>query len=395
MKNIAVLGSTGSIGSSTLGVVEAYPEHFNVVALAAGRNLDSVRRQVALHAPAVVSLSRAEDARALAAEFSSTRFVSGPEGLHEVACGPKSEMVVVALVGTLGLAPTVAAIRAGKDIALANKESLVTAGKLVMDEARTAGIRLLPVDSEHCAIHQILHAGPATDVARIVLTASGGPFRTWSSDDIANASIEEALTHPSWRMGPKVTVDSATMMNKGLEIIEAQYLFGLAEEQIDVLVHPQSLVHSMVEFVDGTLIAQLSVNDMRHPILYALTWPDRLSNRWPRLDLANAPSLAFDSPDSERFPALDLARSAARSGGEMPAVLNAANEVAVQAFLDGRCRLPSITAAVEDTLTQWAPRNRELESLEHALAVDFESRELAARNIRKYGATAVGSEYRC
>jgi 1-deoxy-D-xylulose-5-phosphate reductoisomerase len=395
MKLIAVLGSTGSIGSATLGVVEAYPEHFKIVALAAGRNLDAVRRQVSRHAPAVVSLSRAEDARALSAEFSATRFVSGPEGLQEVACGPECEMVVVAVVGTLGLAPTVAAIRAGKDVALANKETLVAAGELVMAEVRSAGIILLPVDSEHCAIHQILHARPVTDVARIVLTASGGPFRSWPPPDIASATVEQALAHPSWRMGPKITVDSATMMNKGLEIIEAQHLFGLAEAHIDVIVHPQSLVHSMVELVDGSLIAQLSGNDMRHPILYALSWPDRLPSRLPRLDLAGSPPLVFEAPDSERFPALTLARSAARSGGEMPTVLNAANEVAVHAFLEGRCRLPTITATVEDTLTQWAPRNRALESIEHALAVDFESRELAARMIRKYGGAAVGSEYRC
>lgn len=392
MKKIAILGSTGSVGSSTLDVVEAYPEHFKVVALAAGRNLDSVRQQVAHHAPAVVSLSRTEDARALATEFSATRFVSGSEGLLEVACGPESDTVVVSLVGALGLAPTLAAIQAGKDVALANKETLVAAGELVMDAVRKAGIKLLPVDSEHCAIHQILHSHPAGDVARIVLTASGGPFRSWSPADIANASIEDALAHPTWRMGPKITIDSATMMNKGLEIIEAQHLFGLAEEHIDVIIHPQSVVHSGVEFVDGTLIAQLSVNDMRHPILYALTWPDRLPNRLPRLDLADSPPLAFDPPDDDRFPALELARSAARSGGQMPAVLNAANEVAVQAFLEGRCRLPSITAAVEDTLTEWAPRNRALETLEHALAVDHEARELAFRNIRKYGVTAVGSE---
>jgi 1-deoxy-D-xylulose-5-phosphate reductoisomerase len=304
-------------------------------------------------------------------------------------------MVVVALVGAAGLAPTVAAVRAGKDVALANKETLVAAGELVMAEVRSAGIGLLPVDSEHCAIHQILHARPVTDVARIVLTASGGPFRSWTPSDIANASIEQALAHPSWRMGPKITIDSATMMNKGLEIIEAQHLFGLAEAHIDVIVHPQSLVHSMVEFVDGSLIAQLSANDMRHPILYALSWPDRLPNRFPRLDLVSSPPLGFEDPDSERFPALELARAAARSGGEMPTVLNAANEVGVEAFLNGRCRLPSITATVEDTLTQWAPRNRALESIEHALAVDFESRELAARKIRKYSGAAVGSEYRC
>jgi 1-deoxy-D-xylulose-5-phosphate reductoisomerase len=395
MKNIAILGSTGSVGTSTLNVVEAHPEHFQVVALAAGRNLDVLRPQIKAHQPEVVGVARSEDARTLAREFSATRFVSGGEGLEEVACCEEAEMVVAALVGSVGLAPTLAAVRAGKDVALANKETLVVAGSLVMDEVRRAGVELLPVDSEHNAIHQALRVGPEGSAIRLVLTASGGPFRSWSAEEMARATIDDALDHPTWRMGPKISIDSATMMNKGLEIIEAHHLFGFPEERIDVAVHPQSLIHSLVEYVDGTTIAQLSVNDMRHPILYALSWPDRQANRLPRLDLVNAPALTFEAPDEVRFPALGLARSALRAGGEMPAVLNAANEVAVAAFLEGRCALPAVAATVADTLEGWNMNNRPLEDLEQALAADREAREIARTKIRKYLVNGAGSEIRC
>lgn len=395
MKNIAILGSTGSVGTSTLNVVEAHPEHFQVVALAAGRNLDVLRPQIKAHQPEVVGVARPEDARTLASEFSNIRFVSGSEGLEEVACCEEAEMVVAALVGSVGLAPTLAAVRAGKDVALANKETLVVAGSLVMDEVRRAGVELLPVDSEHNAIHQALRVGPEGSAIRLVLTASGGPFRSWSAEEMARATIDDALDHPTWRMGPKISIDSATMMNKGLEIIEAHHLFGFPEERIDVAVHPQSLIHSLVEYVDGTTIAQLSVNDMRHPILYALSWPDRQANRLPRLDLVNAPALTFEAPDEVRFPALGLARSALRAGGEMPAVLNAANEVAVAAFLEGRCALPAVAATVADTLEGWNMNNRPLEDLEQALAADREAREIARTKIRKYLVNGAGSEIRC
>lgn len=395
MKRLGVLGSTGSIGTSTLSVVEAFPDRFQIVALAAGRNVDLLRSQVARHRPAVVAVSRTEDARILAREFADTRVVAGFDGLEEVACCQDVEMVVSALVGSVGLAPTVAAIRAGKDIALANKETMVVAGDLVNTEAERAGINLLPVDSEHVALHQALGRGSSAGVARLVLTASGGPFRTWSSDRMAQATVSDALAHPTWRMGPKITVDSATMMNKGLEIIEAHYLFAMPADCIEVVIHPQSLIHSMVEYIDGTMIAQLAPNDMRFPILYALSWPDRLPSRMPRLDLAAAPPMTFETPDEEKFPALGLARSALRAGGEMPAVLNAANEVAVASFLDGRCPLPAIAMTVDTTLERWSTRNRPLASIEQALAADRDARDVAREEIRKYLHAEVGSENRC
>jgi 1-deoxy-D-xylulose-5-phosphate reductoisomerase len=331
----------------------------------------------------------------LAREFTTTRFVSGTRGLEEVASFESADLVVSALVGAIGLVPSVTAIRAGKDVALANKETLVVAGELVVAEARTAGVHLTPVDSEHAALHQILDRSPVAFVARLVLTASGGPFRTWSAQQIAAASVSDALAHPTWKMGPKITVDSATMMNKGLEIVEAHHLFEISEDRIEVLVHPESLVHAMVEYIDGTTVAQMAPNDMRFPILYALSRPDRLANPLPSLDLAGAPPMTFERPDEGRFPALGLARSALRAGGEMPAVLNAANEVAVAAFLDHRCPLPAIVHTVAATLERWSARNRQLLAIEQALAADQDAREIAREELRKYLRVEVGSEKRC
>jgi 1-deoxy-D-xylulose-5-phosphate reductoisomerase len=384
MKNIAILGSTGSVGTSTVNIVEAFPNRFRIVALGAGRRLDILRAQIEAHRPMVVGVERPDDARALAREFSATRFVCGGEGLEEVASCEAAEMVVAALVGSIGLAPTVAAVRAGKDIALANKETLVMAGSFVMEEVRRAGVELLPIDSEHNAIHQALRVGPDGSAIKLVLTASGGPFRSWSAEQMARATTNDALNHPTWRMGPKITVDSATMMNKGLEIIEAHHLFGFPEERIDVVIHPQSLIHSLVEYIDGTTIAQLAANDMRHPILYALSWPDRMANQLPRLNLVDAPALTFEAPDEVRFPALGLARSALRAGGEMPAVLNAANEEAVAAFLEGRCAFPGVAATVAETLEGWDDCGRPLEDFEQALAADRAARDLAQKKMRKY-----------
>jgi 1-deoxy-D-xylulose-5-phosphate reductoisomerase len=395
MKHLAVLGSTGSIGRSTLSVVESHPDRFRILALAAGRNIVVLRGQIARHRPMVVAVADPEDAKTLAREFLDTRFVSGVEGLEEVACCDEAELVVNGLTGSVGLAPTVSAIRAGHDIALANKESLVMAGELIMSEVERAGVILLPVDSEHAAIHQVLGSQPPIGVARLVLTASGGPFRDWPSHRIAQASVADALAHPTWKMGPKTTIDSATMMNKGLEIIEAHHLFAMPEEKIAVIVHPESLVHSLVEYRDGTSIAQLAPNDMRFPILYALSWPDRLPSRMERLDLGTAPSLSFEAPDEDRFPALGLARQALRDGGELPAVLNAANEVAVTTFLDGGCPLPAIVASVEATLDRWRDRSAPLTSIEQALDVDHDAREIAREQIRKYHSAEVGSEIRC
>jgi len=395
MKRVAVLGSTGSVGTSTLSVVKDFPERFQIVALAAGRNVELLRAQVAQYEPRLVAVARAEDARLLAREFANTRFVHGSDGVEEVASFEAAQMVVSALVGSVGLAPTVAAIRAGKDIALANKETLVVAGDLVTAEAVRAGINLLPVDSEHAALRQALGAAPPDSVKRLILTASGGPFRTWSSKRIAEAKVADALAHPTWKMGPKITIDSATMMNKGLEIIEAHHLFAVPEDSIEVIIHPESLIHSIVEFVDGAQIAQLAPNDMRFPILYALSWPDRLPSRMPGLDLLAVPSITFEPPDEERFPSLRLARAALRAGGEMPAVLNAANEVAVASFLDGMCSLPAIAATVDASLDRWSPRNRPLANIEQALAADREARDLAKEELRKYLHAGVGSESRC
>ena len=384
MKRLAILGCTGSIGRSTLSVVEAFPDRFKVVAVAAGRNLDVLREQVERFRPRLASVADPEAAAGLAADFPDTRWVSGPEGLIEVACHPEADVTVGAIVGSIGLVPTLAAIRAGKDIALANKETLVVAGDLVMAEARRRGVEILPIDSEHNAIHQALRVGPPDGVKRLILTASGGPFRSWDQDRIRSASLDDALAHPTWKMGPKITIDSATMMNKGLEIIEAHHLFGVPESRISVLVHPQSVVHSLVEYIDGTLIAQLSVNDMRFPILYALGWPERLPSPYPPLDLVTAANLEFEAPDPVRFPALDLARAALRENGEMPAVLNAANEVAVAAFLERRIPFGAITEITDRALSRWSSRNQPLESLEQALSADREARLTAEDLVRKY-----------
>jgi 1-deoxy-D-xylulose-5-phosphate reductoisomerase len=395
MKCIAVLGSTGSIGTSTLSVVEAHPDRFRIVALAAGHNIEKLRRQVAVHRPETVAVARAEDASLLAGEFAGSRFVAGAEGLEEVARMELADIVVSALVGSIGLAPSVAAIRTGKDIALANKETLVVAGDLVTAEAERAGVNILPVDSEHAALHQALGTASPDSVARLLLTASGGPFRTWSESRIARATVSDALAHPTWQMGPKITVDSATMMNKGLEIIEAHHLFAMSEDRIDVVVHPESLIHSIVEFQDGAMLAQLAPNDMRFPILYALSWPERLRSGMPGLDLVAVPPMTFERPDEDRFPALELARSALRAGGEMPAVLNAANEEAVSAFLDGGFPLPAIAATVDATLDRWDPRNRPLTTIEQVLEVDREARRVARDVIGKYLYAGTGSDNRC
>ena len=391
MRSLAILGATGSIGRSTLSVVEAFPDRFRVVALAAGRNLALLRRQVERHRPELVAVAGDDAARELASSLPGVEVASGTAGLAAVACHPEADLVVAALVGSIGLAPTVAAIRAGKDIALANKETLVVAGALVMAEVARAGVNLLPVDSEHNAIHQALRVGPPGAVRRLLLTASGGPFRTWSAERIRSATVADALAHPTWRMGPKISVDSATMMNKGLEVIEAHHLFDAPAERIDGVVHPQSLVHSLVEYVDGTLIAQLSVNDMRVPILYALGWPERLVTPLAPLDLVAAGSLTFEAPDGARFPALGLARAALAAGGEMPAVLNAANEVAVALFLDGGCPFPAITDAIARTMDRWAARNRPLVDLEQAFAADREARRYASEALGKCCRSGDGS----
>ncbi len=352
-KNIAILGSTGSIGRNVIKIAAGFPENFTVTGLTAGWNIDLLRQQIAAFAPRMVSVADKEAAVKLQTVLgpdSKTEVVWGREGNEQVAALPETDMVVSAIVGAAGLLPTLAAIRAGKDIALANKETLVMAGRLIMDEVKKHQVRLLPVDSEHSAIAQALEAGRKEDVARIILTASGGPFLDFSGEDLWSVTPEQALNHPNWDMGRKISVDSATLMNKGLEVIEARWLFDVELEKIEVLVHPQSIVHSLVEFVDGSVVAQLGIPDMRVPISYALSCPERLPTGLSRLNLTEYSSLSFCKPEMEKFPALKTAYDACRTGGCMPAVLNAANEVAVAAFLDGKIKFPEISQVVTETL---------------------------------------------
>ena len=334
MKGVAILGSTGSIGQSALAVVDAHPRHLRVVGLAAGGNATRLAEQVERYHP-----SRA----ALATE-------NGPQGLIDVATHPDADVVLFASSGTAALDAVLAAIEAGKTIALANKEILVMAGSVVMAAARARGVAVLPVDSEHNAIHQCLHGRRAAEIRRLILTASGGPFRGMAAHELATVSAADALNHPTWRMGPKITIDSATLMNKGLEVIEARWLFDVTADRIDVLVHPQSIVHSMVELVDGSVIAQLGVTDMRLPIQYAFSYPDRWTAPMPPLDLARAGRLEFEAADTERFPCLGLAFRALRGHEGLSIVLNAANEVAVAAFLEARLGFTGIPEVIRHTM---------------------------------------------
>ena len=372
-KKIAVLGSTGSIGRNTLDVIARFPERFEVVALAAGENIELLAEQARRFRPRLVSCKN----EALAVRLKElippgVEVAHGKEGAIACATHPEAELVVSALVGAIGLLPTYEAIRAGKDIALANKETLVMAGRLVMEEARRQGVKILPVDSEHSAIFQALRAGRREEVSRLILTASGGPFRTRPREELAKVTKEEALRHPNWQMGAKITVDSATLMNKGLEVIEAHFLFDIPPEKIEVKIHPQSIVHSLVEFRDGSVIAHLGVPDMRIPIAYALSYPERLPLELPRLDLVAVSPLTFEEPDLEKFPSLRLAYHALKLGGAAPAVLNAANEVAVEAFLAGKLRFDLIPVLVERVLSALPPRA--ISSLEDVLEADILAR---------------------
>jgi len=345
-KRLVVLGSTGSVGDQTLAVAADFPDRYRVVGLAAGRNLGKLTDQIRRFRPEIVSVADAKDASALRDRLGADapRVIgAGAEGLDAVAAHP-ADFVMAALVGARGLRPTLVAIREGRTIGLANKEVMVTAGALVRREALARNVSLLPVDSEHSAIFQCLSGQRRGDVARLILTASGGPFRTWDEARIARATLGEALNHPNWDMGPKITIDSATLMNKGLEVVEARWLFDVAASEIDVVVHPQSIIHSLVEFVDGSVLAQLGLPDMRSPIAVALAHPERLPLALPRLDLAAVGRFEFETPDTKRFPCLDLAYAALASDEAAPAVLNAANEVAVEAFLAGGIRFPDIAA---------------------------------------------------
>jgi 1-deoxy-D-xylulose-5-phosphate reductoisomerase len=351
VKRLVVLGSTGSIGTQSLAVVERHPETLAVEALAAGRNVELLVQQAKQFRPRLVCVAAPEDAaRVRDALGESVEVACGAAGLVEAA-RRDADLVIGALVGSVGLEPVLAALARGTDVALANKEVLVMAGALVVDAAARSGARVLPLDSEHAAIHQCLAGHPRSALLRLVLTASGGPFRTWPAERIAAATPEQALAHPNWEMGPKISVDSATLMNKGLEVIEARWLFDVEAERIEVVVHPESIVHALVEYVDGSWLAELSVPDMRIPIAYLLGLPERLAlPELPRLDLAALGSLRFEPPDLARFPALGLAAEAARRGGTAPAVLNAANEVAVGAFLERRIPFAAIAPTVADAL---------------------------------------------
>ncbi len=350
VKRVAVLGSTGSIGRQTLDVIRAMPQRFRVVGLAAGKNMDLLAGQVKEFEPEFIGRPPGNDDIERLKRVAGIKYALLP--LDEIAATPNVDIVVIATSGQAGLAPTLAASRAGKNIALANKESLVSAGEIITSEAKKSGARILPVDSEHSAIWQCL-GGESQEAARIILTASGGPFRQFSFEQLAEVTVAQALRHPSWRMGKKVTIDSATLMNKGLEIIEAHWLFSMPYDRIDVLVHPQSIIHSMVEFIDGSIKAQLSYPDMRLPIQYALSYPERLANpQLPRLDWALVKNLDFELPDYDRFPCLQLAIEAGKQGGTYPAVLCAADEVAVELFLAGRIRFTDIAGLIERTLEQ-------------------------------------------
>jgi len=375
MKNLSLLGSTGSIGCNVLNIVRQFPGRYRIVGLAAGNNIDLLREQVEAFQPLLVSVAdrkKAEELASMRPAGFKGRILYGQEGTVEVATLPEAKMTVSAIVGAAGLAPTMAAIQAGKDIALANKETLVMAGELVMKEAARCGINLLPVDSEHNAIFQALSAGRRKDVRKILLTASGGPLRNYSERLLWEVTPEQALAHPNWQMGKKISIDSATLMNKGLELIEAKWLFDIEVEKIEILIHPQSIVHSMVEFMDGSTIAQMGIPDMRIPIAYALAWPERLRTDLPPLNLAKIGELQFLRPDFNKFPALRLAYQVCRQGGTLPAVFNAANEVAVEAFLEGKIRFPEITLAVAETVSRIEMRPAT------SLAAVFEA-DLAAR----------------
>lgn len=381
MKNVVVLGCTGSIGTSTVKVAEDLPDRIRLLGLAAGNNAELLIEQTRKHRPVAVSINDPAKANELRGTLGANcQVYSGADGLIKLATHPEADIVLIAIVGTAGLQPALAAIRAGKDIAVASKEILVMAGETVMSEARKHGVRVLAVDSEHSAIFQCLDGKPSASVRKLWLTASGGPFRdkaAWPKEKFSEITVERALKHPSWVMGRKITIDSATLFNKGLEMIEARWLFDIEMARVGVLVHPQSIVHSMVEFVDGSLLAQLSTPDMCLPIQYALTYPDRAVSERVQTNFPKVGSLTFEEPDVERFPALELARRAGEVGGTLPAVLNAANEIAVEAFVNRKINFPQITTTVQRVMD--AHQVVAQPSLEQILAADAWARQEAGR----------------
>jgi 1-deoxy-D-xylulose-5-phosphate reductoisomerase len=390
MKRISILGSTGSIGRSTLNVVESYPERFQIIALAAGRNVDAAFEQGQRWRPQLLSVATEKDAEILRARLKTAgtneiEVVHGTAGTTQVATHPEADFVVSAIVGVAGLEATYEAVRAGKTIGLANKECLVAAGELITAEARRQGKPLLPIDSEHNAIHQCLRGGRMEEVQQIWLTASGGPFLHTPQSQFSTITVEQALNHPTWKMGRRITIDSATLMNKGFEVIEACRLFNLPPSQVKVIVHPQSTIHSMVEFVDGSILAQFSVTDMRLPILYALTYPDRIASdmRFPVMDLRH---LDFSPPDMGTFPCLGLAYEAAEAGGAKTVALNAADEIAVAAFLDGCIRFTEIPDIIKMVLAE--TEVGKLESISRVLEADALARRIAHEKVEQLGYAA-------
>ncbi|HKN61650.1 MAG TPA: 1-deoxy-D-xylulose-5-phosphate reductoisomerase [Candidatus Acidoferrales bacterium] len=392
MKRIAILGSTGSIGRQCLSVVDSLPGHFEVVALAAGSNVALAAEQAARHRPRLISVSSENGARELRAALNLQRgtrktgdqpqIVFGPEGIELVATHPDADTVLSAAVGVVGLPATYKAIEQGKNIALANKEVLVAAGEVVMAAVKRHNVALLPVDSEHNAIHQCLRAGEQREVKRLVLTASGGPFRKTPVSRLAKVTPKQALAHPNWKMGQRITIDSATLMNKGFEVIEARWLFGMDLDRIEVVIHPQSTIHSMVEFVDGSILAQLGPTDMRIPIQYALTYPERLPSNGCALDWSTLHKLDFEEVPVRKFPCLSLAKAALREGGPLPCALNAADEIAVAAFLERRLPFPGIAAVIERVLERM-PRTP-MNKIDDVFTADAEARDLAREETERF-----------
>lgn len=381
-RRVVILGSTGSIGQSALKVASDIPERMEVVGIAASRSVDAFVTQVREWRPIAAALFDADCAAKARAELGAgaPEILEGEDGLCALATLPEADLILIAIVGTAGLRPALAAIEAGKDIAVASKEILVMAGSVVMEAARRRGVRVLPVDSEHNAIFQCVEGRRPEEVSRLILTASGGPFRTLPADRLPFVTPAQALKHPTWEMGRKISIDSATLFNKGLEMIEARWLFDIPMQRVEVVVHPQSIVHSMVEFVDSSVLAQLSSTDMCFPIQYAVTWPERVPNRLPPLDFSRLAKLEFESPRLADFPALGLARWAGEAGGTLPAVLNAANEIAVDNFLGGRCSFPAIWKSVEATMQ--AHKQVQQPGLEEILGADSWARSFTQIQMR-------------
>ncbi len=402
MKAISVLGSTGSIGTQTLQIAEEFPDQFKIVALTAGQNLDLVIKQIQTHEPEIVALANESLVPELITRLNNLpkekrpvklpQFLGGIDGLNSAAAWDSADIVVTGIVGCAGLLPTLSAIKAGKDIALANKETLIAAGPVVIPALKTSGSRLLPADSEHSAIFQCLQGTPYAENARlstgvptpgfrsIQLTASGGAFRDWKAEDLVNATVKDATSHPNWSMGKKITVDSATLMNKGLEVIEAHYLFGLEYDQIEIIIHPQSIIHSMIELDDSSVLAQMGWPDMKLPILYCLSWPNRLKTPWPKLRLTEIANLTFKEPDKNKYPCMELAYNAGRLGGTMPAVLNAANEQAVALFLEEKISFIDIPKVIEVTCEKHKNELKKEPSLNEILMIDIWAR----KNVTSY-----------